>query len=58
MLPILERVDIVPTPLACFSFNRLTTRLVDSGESVLDGCWEAGVAAEDTVGLWKSDSKL
>ena len=58
MLPILERVDIVPTPLVCFSFIGLATLFADTGDSVLDGSWEVGAVTEGTDGLLKSDSKL
>ena len=58
MLPILERVDIVSTPLACFSFIGPTTLLADTGDSVLDGSREVGAVTKGIDGLLKSDSKL
>ena len=58
MLPILERVDIVPTLLACFSFVGLTILLADTGDSVVDGSWEVGAVTESIDGVLKSDNKL
>jgi hypothetical protein len=58
MLPILERVDIVPISLACFSFIGLTILLAGTGDSVLGGSWEVGAVTEGIDGLLKSDSKL
>jgi hypothetical protein len=54
MLPILERVDIVSTPLVCFSL----ILLANTGDSFLDGSWEVGAVTEGIDGLLKSDNKL